>query len=128
MLRCRTATTVARDINFQNTNNCANAHRNVLWLRLFLFRVINFKNKNNMSKKINRHFLVFYTGVCEDNSIVNGYCDFTTNGYYLNAKQTVSELMKVQKRKVVSLVLTNIVELSISDFKDWKSSFSSTEP
>lgn len=81
-----------------------------------------------MPKKTNRHFLVFYTGVCEDNSIVNGYCDFTTNGYYLNAKQTVSELMKVQKRKVVSLVLTNIVELSISDFKDWKSSFSSTEP
>ena len=75
-----------------------------------------------------RHFLVFYTGVCEDNLIVNGYCDFTTNGYYLNANQTVSELMKVQKRKVISLVLTNIVELSISDFKDWKSSYSSTEP
>jgi len=81
-----------------------------------------------MSKKINRHFLVFYTGVFEDNSIVNGYCDFTTNGYYINAKQTVSELMKVQQRKVISLVLTNIVELSISDFKDWRSCFSSTEP
>lgn len=81
-----------------------------------------------MSKIINRHFLVFYTGVCEDNSIVNGYCDFTTNGFYLNAKLTISELMKVQQRKVISLVLTNIVELSISDFKDWKSPLSSTEP
>ena len=81
-----------------------------------------------MSTQKNRHFLVFYTGVCEDNSTVNGYCDFTTNGYYLNAKQTVSELMKAQKRKVISLVLTNIVELSISDFKDWNSSYSSTEP
>ena len=81
-----------------------------------------------MSTQKNRHFLVFYTGVREDNLIVNGYCDFTTNGYYLNAEQTVSELMKVQKRKLISLILTNIVELSISDFKDWKSSYSSTEP
>ena len=78
-----------------------------------------------MSKKQNRHFLAFYTGVCEDNSIVNGYCDFTTNGHYLNAKKTISDLMKVQRRKVISLVLTNIVELSVSDFQDWKASFSS---
>lgn len=81
-----------------------------------------------MSKETNRHFLVFYTGVCEDNSTVHGSCDFTTNGYYLNSKQTIHELKKVQLRKVKSLVLTNIVELSVSDFKDWKSDFSSTEP
>ena len=77
-------------------------------------------------KKNNRYFLVFYSGICENNSLVNGYCDFTTNGYYLNGKKIVSELMKVQKRKVTSLVLTNIVELSISDFKDWSSDLCST--
>ena len=81
-----------------------------------------------MSKKQNRHFLVFYIGVCEDNSIVNGCCDFTTNGYYLNSKKTIELLMKNQKKETKSIVITNIVELSESDFNDWKADISSTEP
>ena len=79
--------------------------------------------------KKNRYFLVFYNGVCEDKSIVNGNCDFTVRkGHFINSNDTISQLKKVQRKKVESLVLTNIIEMSKSDFKDWKASFSSTEP
>ena len=81
-----------------------------------------------MSKKSNRHFLVFYAGTCTDYSSVTGCCDFTTNGYYLNSKKTIELLMKNQKKEAKSIVITNIVELSESDFNDWKADISSTEP
>ena len=80
-----------------------------------------------MSKKANRYFLVFYTGVCLDNSSVTGCCDFTTNGYYLNSKKTIQILSSNPKKEVISIVLTNILELSESDFKDWKADIFSTE-
>ena len=81
-----------------------------------------------MSKKSNRYFLVFYSGLCNDNSSIIGCCDFTTNGYYLNSKKTIELLTNNQKKETKSIVITNIVELSESDFNDWKADISSTEP
>lgn len=79
---------------------------------------MNLKN-NNMSKRKNRYFLVFYNGSCNV-GMVSGCCDFTTNGFFLNLKQTINDLMKVQERNVLSITITNIIELTESDFSDWK--------
>ena len=63
-----------------------------------------------MSKRKNRYFLVFYNGSCNV-GMVSGCCDFTTNGFFLNLKQTTN---------VLSITITNIIELTESDFNDWK--------
>ena len=81
-----------------------------------------------MLKETNRYFLVFYSGLCTDYSSTIGCCDFTTNGYYLNSKKTIELLMKNQKKETKSIIITNIVELSESDFNDWKADISSTDP
>ena len=89
--------------------------------------IINFKTHKKMDKKSNRFFLIFYTGILENKSTITGCCDITTNGYYLNNKRIV-ELLKNKNKGVLSIVPTNIIELSESDFEEWSSDIFSTEP
>lgn len=73
----------------------------------------------NRSKYRNRYFLVSYVSSHPTLGVtITGDIDFTcTNGAYLNRIRTV-EIIE-QKAKVVSVVITNIIELCYADWQRW---------
>lgn len=65
----------------------------------------------------NRYFLIFYIGNVP-NGKVTGYMNFTTDGCYLNKLKTIEQIKEANKN-LTEIVITNIVEMSESDSKDW---------
>lgn len=76
---------------------------------------------SNSTKPVlaNRYFLVFYIGNVP-NGKVTGYIDFTTDGCYLSKSKTIKQIEEVSKN-LTEIVITNIIEVSESDSKDWHS-------
>ena len=70
--------------------------------------------------KIKRYFLVSY-----DIASGSGYMDFTTyNGGYLNKKLTIEQIKEVllknnSEDKIGNIIITNIIEISKRDCKDF---------
>jgi hypothetical protein len=66
----------------------------------------------------NRYFIVFFIANM-DNQKATGYDHFTTyNGEYLNRINVLNQLQEKNKR-LSYFTITNIIELSKTDFKFW---------
>jgi len=82
----------------------------------------NSTKKSNASKPMlaNRYFIVFYIGNIY-NGRVTGYMNFTTyEGCYLNKAMTLIQLGD-KNSELKEIVITNIIELSESDYREWAS-------
>lgn len=69
-----------------------------------------------------RYFLIFYKYE-SSKGVGVGECDIYTNGSYPSRKSLIEELTFVDKNKTVkahNIIITNIVELSEKDYKNWK--------
>lgn len=83
---------------------------------------LNEAENGNKSKPLlaNRYFIVFYIGNVY-NGRVTGYMDFTTyEGCYLNKAMTLIQLGN-KNPELKGIVITNIIELSESDYREWTS-------
>ena len=66
----------------------------------------------------NRYFIVMYVAKSNTGHIINqGH--FETNGHYLSLKGTIDFIRKGSQDAVTNIAITNIIELSKSDYEDW---------
>jgi len=66
-----------------------------------------------------RYFLIFYTGSLDTGGQQLGYMtSVIKNGNFVNAKDIVKWL-KEQNPTTTNFVITNLIELSKSDFETW---------
>lgn len=66
-----------------------------------------------------RYFLIFYTGnLISSGQQIGHMTHISKDGRHPNAKQVV-EWLKEQNPKTENFVITNLIELSESDFNDW---------
>lgn len=66
---------------------------------------------------IDRFFIVFYTGETAGNGRVIGNMSFTTEGKYISATETSEYILS--NKNLCEYVITNIIELSEADYKNW---------
>lgn len=67
--------------------------------------------------QIKRCFIVFYRAN-KGNSLVTGYINFITDGCFLNRKKTIEQISE-SSDGLTQIVITNIIEISESDYNDW---------
>ena len=66
-----------------------------------------------------RYFLIFYIGSLKTTGQQIGHMTHVSkNGKYPNAKQVV-EWLKEQNPETLTFVITNLIELSETDFNNW---------
>ena len=65
-----------------------------------------------------RYFIVFYLGMYPTSSITGNICFATENGLFINHRACVNQI-KALDAALVSVVLTNVIEVTKSDHDAW---------